>query len=97
VLICVGVFVVMTGAAFAAAPLYRAFCQATGFAGAVPRAKVAPTTILAQTVTVSFDTNVRDLPWDFRPEQTDQTIHIGQTGLAFFDVTNHSSQPLTGR
>ena len=48
VLICVAIFVFMTGAAFAAVPLYRAFCQATGFAGAVPRAKVAPTTILAK-------------------------------------------------
>ena len=66
VLACACVLVVMTGAAFAAVPLYRAFCQATGFAGTVPRAKAAPTRVLAQTVTVSFDTNVRGLPWDVR-------------------------------
>src|ERR1700744_1729828 len=97
VVICVAVFATMTGAAFAAVPLYRAFCQATGFAGTVPRAKVAPTTILAQKVTVSFDTNVRNLPWTFVPDQTDQTIRIGATGLAFFSVTNRSDHALTGR
>jgi cytochrome c oxidase assembly protein subunit 11 len=96
-LICLAVFAAMTGAAFAAVPFYRAFCQATGFAGAVPRAKAAPSTVLAQKVTVSFDTNVRDLPWTFTPDQTDQTLHIGETGLAFFTVTNHGDRPLTGR
>ena len=45
----------------------------------------------------TFDTNVRNLPWTFTPDQTDQTIRIGATGLAFFSVTNRSDQPLTGR
>ncbi len=97
VVICAAVFAVMTGAAFAAVPLYKAFCQATGFAGAIPKATRAPTTELAQEVVVSFDTNVRGLPWDFRPLQPSQTLHIGQTGIAFFAVTNRSNVPLTGR
>lgn len=96
-LICVAVFVTMVGAAFAAVPLYKAFCQATGFSGAVPRAAGAPTTVLAQKVTVNFDTNVRDLPWSFAPEETHQSLRIGDTGLAFFKVTNNSDKPLTGR
>jgi cytochrome c oxidase assembly protein subunit 11 len=96
-LICVAVFVAMTGAAFAAVPLYRAFCQSTGFAGTVRRAQAAPSTVLAQKITVSFDTNVRDLPWSFTPDQTSQTLHVGETGLAFFTVTNHGDKPLTGR
>jgi cytochrome c oxidase assembly protein subunit 11 len=97
VVACVSVFVVMTGAAFAAVPLYRAFCQATGFAGAIPRAKQAPATILNQRVTIGFDTNVRGLPWDFKPVQPRQTLRVGETGLAFFTVTNTSDRPLTGR
>ena len=87
----------MVGASFAAVPLYRAFCQATGFAGTAKRAKAAASERLAQTVTVRFDTNVRGLPWDFRAEQASQTLELGQTGLAFFKVTNHGSTPLTGR
>ena len=96
-LICAGVFVFMTGAAFASVPLYRAFCQATGFNGAVPRSAGSTGTVLAQRVTVSFDTNVRDLPWSFAPEQVHQSVRIGETGLAFFKVTNNSDKPLTGR
>ena len=94
-LIVVGV--AMTGAAFAAVPLYRVFCQATGFAGAVPRATKAPSSVLKQTLTVRFDTNVRDLPWRFTPDQRTQALRIGDSGLAFFTVTNNGDKPLTGR
>ena len=96
-LVCVVVGIAMTGAAFAAVPLYRAFCQATGFAGAVPRATHAPSTILKQTLTVRFDTNVRGLPWKFTADQQSQSLRLGESGLAFFTVTNTSDQPLTGR
>jgi cytochrome c oxidase assembly protein subunit 11 len=96
-LICSAVFVAMIGAAFAAVPLYRAFCQTTGFAGAVPRAKAAPGPILARRLTVSFDTNVRGLPWTFTPEQRSQSLRIGDTGLAFFTVANTGDRPLSGR
>jgi cytochrome c oxidase assembly protein subunit 11 len=96
-LACVVVGVAMTGAAFAAVPLYRAFCQATGFAGAVPRAAHAPSSILEQRLTVRFDTNVRGLPWKFTADQRTQSLRIGESGLAFFTVTNPSDKPLTGR
>ena len=95
-LICVAGLAAMTGAAFAAVPVYRAFCQATGFAGAVPTAKAAPGVVLARRLTVSFDTNVRGLPWTFSAEQRSQNPRIGETGMAFFDVTNTSDRPLTG-
>ncbi|MDR3512538.1 MAG: cytochrome c oxidase assembly protein [Caulobacteraceae bacterium] len=97
VLICVTVLALMTGAAFASVPLYRAFCQATGFSGAVPTATKASRVVLERRVTVRFDTNVRDLPWSFAPVENQQSIHIGESGLAFFKVTNNSDKPLTGR
>jgi cytochrome c oxidase assembly protein subunit 11 len=97
-LICAGVFAAMVGAAFAAVPLYRMFCQVTGFGGTVSRADAAPTRILDREIAVRFDTNVRDgLPWSFVTEQVSQDIRIGDTGLAFFKVTNTSNQTLTGR
>lgn len=96
VIACVVVLAAMTGAAFAAVPLYRIFCQTTGFAGAVPRAERAPSVILDRELTVDFDSNVRGLPWTFVPVQTSQTLKLGQTGLAFFTVTNNSDAPLTG-
>ena len=96
-LICAAAAVLMTGAAFAAVPLYKAFCQATGFAGAVPRATKAPGHALDQTLTVYFDTNVRGLPWSFRALQRSQQVRVGATSVAYFEVVNNSDQALTGR
>lgn len=93
-LVCAGVVMAMTGAAFAAVPLYRLFCQVTGFDGTVRRAEAAPTEVLDRTVLIRFDTNVRDLPMTFRAEQVSQRVRIGETGMAFFDVTNTSDQPI---
>jgi cytochrome c oxidase assembly protein subunit 11 len=84
----------MTGAAFAAVPLYRMFCQVTGFDGTVRKAEKAPDHMLDETVLIRFDTNVRDLPMTFRAEQVTQRVRIGETGLAYFDVTNTSDQPI---
>lgn len=93
--ICTVVLLVMVGAAFAAVPLYRLFCQQTGYDGASRRAKAAPGAVLDKHVTIRFDANVRDLPWDFGPDQLSQKIRIGDTGLAFFHVTNRSDRPIT--
>ena len=96
-LVCLAIFAAMVGVAFAAVPLYRVFCQATGFNGTVRRAATAPTTIAAGQVTVAFDTNVRGLAWQFTPNVPSQQVRPGATNLAYFKVTNTSDQPLTGR
>ncbi|AQR60932.1 cytochrome c oxidase assembly protein [Brevundimonas sp. LM2] len=96
-LACAAGVLTMTGAAFAAVPLYQLFCQVTGFDGTVRRADAAPTEMLDQLVTVRFDTNVRNLPMTFRAEQVTQKVRIGETGLAYFDVTNTSDQPIQAR
>ncbi len=96
-LICAAVVVLMTGAAFAAVPLYKAFCQATGFGGAIPRASVAPGNVLDQKLTVYFDTSVRGLPWTFEAMQRSQVIKVGATNVAYFTVVNNSGQAITGR
>lgn len=95
-LICVVVAVGMVGAAFAAVPLYQLFCQVTGFDGTTMRATEAPDRVLERQVTVSFDTNVRGLPWTFQAEQVRQTVHVGETAIAFFRVTNTSDRPIAG-
>lgn len=95
-LICAGAVAVMVGAAFAAVPLYDAFCRVTGFDGTVRRAEAAPGEVLDQTMSIRFDSNVRGLPWEFTPMQVRQEVRIGETGMAFFRVTNTSDQPLSG-
>lgn len=97
-LICGAVFVLMVGAAFAAVPFYRAFCQATGFNGAVRR--VSDTTagaVSRDTIVVRFDTNVHGIDWRFEAVQPPQTVRFGENKLAFFRATNISRKTLTGR
>ncbi|MET0273076.1 MAG: cytochrome c oxidase assembly protein [Phenylobacterium sp.] len=95
--ICVAGFFGMVGAAYASVPLYRAFCQLTGFDGTTRRAEAAPDQVLARTLTIRFDANVRELPWTFTAEQTAQQAKIGETKIALFKVTNTSDKPVTGR
>lgn len=96
-LLCAGVVVTMTGAAFAAVPLYRLFCQVTGFNGTTMKADKAPDQALDREVVIRFDTNVRGLPMVFKAEQVSQRVRIGETGIAYFDVTNTSDQPILAR
>jgi cytochrome c oxidase assembly protein subunit 11 len=96
-LTCAAVVAGKVGLAFASVPFYRAFCQATGFNGAVRRVAFTPGQVSSQTVTVSFDTNVRGLSWRFEPEQRSQDVRLGEQKLAFFRATNTGSSAVTGR
>ena len=93
----------MLGLGFAAVPLYRLFCQVTGFAGTTQRATVADAAAAeragaAGTVSVRFDANVdADLPWTFRPEQVTKTVKLGQRQMAFYTAKNNSNVPVTGQ
>ena len=87
----------MVGAAYASVPLYRLFCQVTGFDG-TPRIATKPSaTVLDKTVTIRFDGNVTPgLPWHFEPVQNTMEVKIGENNLAFFRATNTSDQPVRG-
>lgn len=91
----------MLGLGYASAPLYRLFCQATGFAGTTRRATVAEASAVQVTdklVKIRFDANVvRGMPWAFRPEQYSDTIQMGGRRMAIFLARNTSDKPITGR
>jgi cytochrome c oxidase assembly protein subunit 11 len=85
----------MTGLAFAAVPLYQAFCQLTGYGGTTQTAAAAPSRVLGRTIQVRFDANISpDLPIEFAPAQRAETLRIGETGLAFYRVRNLSAEPI---
>jgi cytochrome c oxidase assembly protein subunit 11 len=87
---------VMLGAAYAAVPLYRLFCQMTGYGGTIQRAKAAADHMVANTVRVRFDANVNGLPWEFQPDQRVITVKLGQTAQVSYTARNLSNQPTTG-
>lgn len=90
----------MLGVGFAAVPLYRLFCQVTGFAGTTQRVDEAQAaTIQTQTKTMSirFDANVeRRMPWHFKPLQVTDTVSVGARDMAIYVAKNLSDQPVTG-
>lgn len=95
---CVSVVVAMVGLAYASVPLYRLFCQVTGFGGTTQRAYEASDTVLDRFVTVRFDTNIAPgLKWRFTPEQPVMKVKIGETATGFFKITNLASEPVTAR
>ena len=96
--IVAGVVAGMVGLSFAAVPAYRAFCQITGFDGTTQRAEKPADKVLSRKITVRFDATVgQGLPWAFTPEQVSQTLHVGETGLAFYAAENLTDAPVTGR
>lgn len=90
----------MVGLGFAAVPLYRMFCQVTGFAGTTGRAAAddVPWKPAAGTMLVRFDANMNaGLPWHFRPEKAVEEVRIGERKMAFYIAENLSNRPVTGR
>jgi cytochrome c oxidase assembly protein subunit 11 len=96
-LLCAGFVAFMVGMAYASVPLYRLFCQATGFDG-TPRVADKPSaTVLDRTIVVRFDANVAPgLAWRFEPVERTMTVRIGENALAFFRATNLSDRPIHG-
>jgi cytochrome c oxidase assembly protein subunit 11 len=86
----------MTGLAFASVPLYRVFCQLTGFAGTPQRGGSAPGAT-ARTISIRFDANVAGVPWQFRPVDQRRTVPIGARNLALYTARNDSRHAVTGQ
>lgn len=87
--ICLGVAVGMIGLAYASVPLYRLFCQVTGYGGTTQVSTVQPEDILDETIVIRFDANVaNDLGWSFQPEQVSVTMKIGETKVASYRAEN---------
>lgn len=93
----------MIGLAYASVPLYRLFCQVTGFGGTTQVAIGAPTadqikSVAGRTIKVRFDSNLAPgLPWRFKPKANETSITIGEKHLAFYSASNTGSTPITGR
>ena len=92
-----GVALTMGALSFAAVPFYDWFCRVTGFAGTTSVATSGSDLILDQTVLVRFDAS-KDvgMPWDFKPQQREMRIRIGETAIAFYEAHNPSDKPVAG-
>ena len=95
-LVLAGIFVLMLGLSYASVPLYEILCKVTGFGGTTQVANKAPKIVLDKVVSVRFDTNVNNLPWDFKAKSNVMDVKVGQVNKIEFEVTNYSNEPTAG-
>lgn len=94
-----GVGLSMLALGFASVPLYRIFCEQTGFGGTTKRASadVQVREAVGHTMSIRFDSNVQTgMPWQFYPEHRTDTVTVGRKDMAIFIAKNMSDRPVTG-
>jgi cytochrome c oxidase assembly protein subunit 11 len=87
----------MLSLSFAAVPFYDWFCRVTGYGGTTGVAEVAPDVILDRTIKVRFDASREaGMPWEFKAQQVEMNLRIGENGLAFYEAYNPTDKPVAG-
>jgi cytochrome c oxidase assembly protein subunit 11 len=87
----------MVALSFAAVPLYRVFCQVTGFGGTTQRAEVAPAILSSRVITVRFNADVDSgIPWRFEPVQDSIDVRVGEPAIARYRARNLSNDTVIG-
>ncbi|KIP05845.1 hypothetical protein PHLGIDRAFT_24875 [Phlebiopsis gigantea 11061_1 CR5-6] len=97
------VIIMGVGVTYAAVPLYRMFCAATGFAGTpkVGMGKFEADRLVpaedAKRIKVHFNADTADaLPWSFIPQQKFISVLPGESSLAFYKAKNTSKEDIIG-
>ncbi len=92
-----GIVAGMVGLSFASVPLYRLFCQVTGYGGTTQIAAAAPGAVSERVIKVRFNADTApDLPWSFKPVQREITLKVGESGLAYYRARNLATEAVTG-
>ena len=90
------------GLAYASVPLYKMFCQMTGFGGTTQKSDEKKAALIkpvpgSKVVRVIFAGNVHsELSWKFVPTQREVKVVPGETALAFYTVSNPTDRAITG-
>ncbi len=92
-----GIVAGMIGLSFASVPLYRLFCQVTGYGGTTQVAEAAPGTAAERVIKVRFNADTAPgLPWTFKPVQREIALKVGESGLAYYRARNLAEVAVTG-
>lgn len=86
----------MIGASYAAVPLYKIFCQVTGFGGTTQVAAEESSIVLDRKMTVRFDATANGVPWSFQPVQRQVELKVGESVVAYYRATNTSDRAVVG-
>ncbi len=95
--VLIGVVAGMAGLSFASVPLYRLFCQVTGYGGTTQVATAAPGAVTDRVIKVRFNADTAPgLPWTFKPVQREIALKVGESGLAYYRARNLAAEAVTG-
>ncbi|XP_075702443.1 cytochrome c oxidase assembly protein COX11, mitochondrial [Rhinoderma darwinii] len=92
----------MVGMSYAAVPLYRLYCQATGLGGTAVAGHSSEQIesmqpVKDRVIKITFNADVHaSLHWNFRPQQTEIYLVPGETALAFYKAKNSTDKPVIG-
>ena len=83
---------------FAAVPLYKLFCQVTGYGGTPKIVDIKDQIDISQKkIKIEFNSDVnKKLNWSFKPEQRSMESKIGDSILAFYKAKNNGNKSITG-
>ncbi|MEK7361603.1 MAG: cytochrome c oxidase assembly protein [Pseudomonadota bacterium] len=92
----------MFGFGFALVPFYEKMCEVAGLRkvwqpGQVESGAANTQVDLTRTVTIEFDSNIRMLPWTFKPLASSVAIHPGELTQMVYEVRNTLDEPVTGQ
>lgn len=92
-----GIVILMLCLSYISVPLYKIFCETTGFGGTPKKGTNVTACGKSRVLKVQLISNVhRDLPWRFKPLENEVTVRVGENALTFFQATNETDEPITG-
>lgn len=89
---------VMFGFGFLLVPFYDKICEVTGINNILRADEAVNTQVdTSRLITVQFDANIHDLPWQFHSLQPAVKVHPGELTVIAYEVTNQRDVPVTGQ
>jgi cytochrome c oxidase assembly protein subunit 11 len=83
---------------YASVPLYRLFCEATGYGGTTRSGTYTVGKTFDRTIAIKFNADIDPaLPWTFVPGEKLHKAKVGEQALTYFVAHNKSDKPVTGR
>jgi cytochrome c oxidase assembly protein subunit 11 len=83
---------------YALVPFYEQICRATGLRNIAQPDVVKNTQVDAsRSIRIEFDSNLRNLPWTFKPLEPVVNVHPGEIRQVIYEVVNTTGRPITGQ
>ena len=92
------VVLLMFGFGFALVPFYEKICQVTGIRDLARPDEIRSTQVdTTRSIRLEFDSNLRNLPWEFHALEVVKQVHPGELGQVMYEVVNRTDRPIVGQ